>query len=237
MPRRLLISLPPLAVNEIFGPTFQGEGPSAGRRAWFLRLTGCNLACTWCDTPYTWDWTLYNKREETHLWQIGPLLDQLSPMHRTDLLVITGGEPLLQRKALADLIKMMLIRLNDIEVETNGTVDPREVGTVGFSKVRFNVSPKLANSGSPSTIHPWFLANQHRCIFKFVCRQPSDLAEIKRRFPELKNDRVWIMPEGTDTTTLLKTAQTLEGALLWDFPGWNLTLRTQILLWNTQRGH
>ena len=45
-----------LTVSEIFGPTFQGEGPFTGRAAVFLRLGRCNLDCKWCDTPYTWDW-------------------------------------------------------------------------------------------------------------------------------------------------------------------------------------
>jgi 7-carboxy-7-deazaguanine synthase len=40
-----------------FGPTFQGEGPSAGRRALFIRLSHCNLSCPGCDTPESWDWS------------------------------------------------------------------------------------------------------------------------------------------------------------------------------------
>ena len=55
-----------LRVNEIFGPTFQGEGPHAGQSAVFLRTSGCNLNCSWCDTPYTWDWERYDREAETH---------------------------------------------------------------------------------------------------------------------------------------------------------------------------
>ena len=49
-----------LPLSEVFGPTFQGEGPHAGRRCAFVRLGGCNLSCEWCDTPYTWDATRYD---------------------------------------------------------------------------------------------------------------------------------------------------------------------------------
>jgi len=49
------VSTTTLRVAELFGPTVQGEGPAAGERAAFVRLSGCPLACAWCDTPYTWD--------------------------------------------------------------------------------------------------------------------------------------------------------------------------------------
>ena len=53
-----------LVVSEVFGPTFQGEGPSSGQRAMFVRLGRCNLDCAFCDTAYTWDWTRYDPDAE-----------------------------------------------------------------------------------------------------------------------------------------------------------------------------
>ena len=53
-----------LPVSEVFGPTIQGEGPHAGRRVYFVRLGGCNLSCSWCDSAYTWDGETYDLREE-----------------------------------------------------------------------------------------------------------------------------------------------------------------------------
>ena len=53
-----------LLVAELFGPTFQGEGPSAGQQALFVRLSRCNLSCRWCDTSYTWDWSRFDPHAE-----------------------------------------------------------------------------------------------------------------------------------------------------------------------------
>ncbi|MFT6627957.1 MAG: 7-carboxy-7-deazaguanine synthase, partial [Flavobacteriales bacterium] len=54
-----------LLISEIFR-TVQGEGPSTGVVSTFLRLAHCNLRCTWCDTPFTWDWTRHDVRVEVH---------------------------------------------------------------------------------------------------------------------------------------------------------------------------
>lgn len=55
-----------LVVSEVFGPTHQGEGPHAGQLCAFVRLMGCNLSCSWCDTPYTWDASRYDLKAEGH---------------------------------------------------------------------------------------------------------------------------------------------------------------------------
>src|SRR3954468_1927502 len=104
-----------LRVNEFFGPTFQGEGPFAGRRCHFLRLNRCNLHCHWCDTPYTWADTpakaalhdtgiVYDRKENESLLSV----DSVVALIRTSgvgLLVVSGGEPLLQAPALDKLIE------------------------------------------------------------------------------------------------------------------------------------
>lgn len=60
VPAGLSVAEGELVVSEVFGPTFQGEGPSLGRRAGFVRLGRCNLDCSWCDTPNTWDWSRFD---------------------------------------------------------------------------------------------------------------------------------------------------------------------------------
>lgn len=161
-----------LAVSEVFGPTVQGEGPSTGRPAVFLRLAGCNLACSWCDTPYTWDWTNYDKSKEVEVRPVASVFDEVNDRLRqlrgseTALLVVTGGEPLLQAEALSALFNKLCRRGSnpmDVEVETNGTCYPINecddhtqerpltpmwtwAGCRWFN-VSYNVSPKLSNSG------------------------------------------------------------------------------------------
>ena len=78
-----------LVVNEVFGPTVQGEGPSAGRRCGFVRLGRCNQACTWCDTAYTWDWARYDPAVELHELSVEEVLARLDEMD-VDMIVSVG---------------------------------------------------------------------------------------------------------------------------------------------------
>jgi organic radical activating enzyme len=101
---------PFLLVAETFGdknPTFQGEGPSCGTPAVFIRLSRCNLACSWCDTKYTWDWAHYDPRKESARLAVAALAEWALSM-RPGLVVITGGEPLLQQLKLALLVPRLL---------------------------------------------------------------------------------------------------------------------------------
>jgi organic radical activating enzyme len=134
-----------LAVNELFGPTFQGEGSSQGRLARFLRLFGCHLSCEWCDTPQTWDRRRHDLAAEQHDLTVVDILDWLTDGPR-GLLVITGGEPLLQQQTLEPLLTAIAEAglATEIEVETSGTIAPTPV--VVNAVTRFTVSPKLANS-------------------------------------------------------------------------------------------
>ncbi len=104
-----------LAVHHIF-PTIQGEGPFAGRPAIFVRLHGCNLQCSFCDTDYT-----------SQLHQMSPeeivstALNLLGAKRGRPLVVITGGEPF--RQKLGPTV-MALSNYFDVQIETNGTIEP-----------------------------------------------------------------------------------------------------------------
>ena len=87
-----------LVVNECFGPTLQGEGPSTGRRCGFVRLGRCNQACSWCDEPQTWAWDRFDQSAELHEMAVDEVLEVLDAMD-VDMVVVTGGEPLLQQRA------------------------------------------------------------------------------------------------------------------------------------------
>jgi 7-cyano-7-deazaguanosine (preQ0) biosynthesis protein QueE len=224
-----------LTVSEVFGPTVQGEGPSAGQRAGFLRLGRCNLCCDWCDTPFSWDWGRYDPDRELSTWTTGNLLRQLDGMH-VDLVVITGGEPLLQQRALEPLLRALRERQTKVEVETNGTLRP----TVDDGLVtQWNVSPKLANSGMalerryrPAVLGAFQATG--RAVFKFVVTNAKELDEIQAMIDECGLTNIYVMPEGTDAATITARMQQLVDPVV--ARGWNLTSRLHILIWGDRRG-
>ena len=230
-----------LVVSEIFGPTFQGEGPSLGRRCSFLRLGACNLHCQWCDTPYTWDWTgrngtAYDPRKELRRASIGEVWDDLEG-RSTEMLVVSGGEPFLQQRALVPLLRRAVDAGWRIEIETAGTIAPEanllEVVTA------FNVSPKLENSGN-SLVERYkpvaldALQASGKAAWKFVAKCIEDLDEIGDLAGRHHLRPIYVMPEGTTPDVVSFRAQQLAEAVL--DRGWNLTTRLHVLLYGNRRG-
>jgi 7-carboxy-7-deazaguanine synthase len=225
-----------LVVAEVFGPTFQGEGPSVGRRAGFVRLGRCNLDCSWCDTPYTWDWERFDPAVELRREPVDAVLDRLAEMS-PEIVVVTGGEPLLQQQGLVPLARACTAHGWQVEIETNGTRSP--LAELAADVTRWNVSPKLANSGidEERRIRPAALADllaTGHASFKFVVAAPSDLDEVAAIVDEHGLAPVWIMPEGTDAATVTERARLLAEPVL--ERGWNLTPRLHVLLWGDERG-
>lgn len=230
---------------EIFA-SLQGEGPSIGRPSVFVRLSRCNLACTWCDTAYTWRFTGDNRphrdgvdfaREANQL-----VLDEAEVAARiaatgVDRLVITGGEPLLQAPALARMLAHLPAL--HVEVETNGTVAPAPA--LDALVHQYNVSPKLAHSGNPEGLAlipermaAW--AADARAFFKFVVASPEDVAEVlalQDRYA-IPAERLFVMPEGTDSAGLRARLRWL--APLAQQHGLRLTDRLHIHLYGDTRG-
>ncbi|NPA23026.1 MAG: 7-carboxy-7-deazaguanine synthase QueE [Crenarchaeota archaeon] len=185
-----------LEVSEIF-TSFQGEGPLAGRRAIFLRLARCNLRCTWCDTKYA-----YEPRYVLTIDQVRKIILKYreSMMQERPLLVVTGGEPLIQKRGLRSLlesIKEMFVT----QLETNGTIDVSDIIEL-FDYVV--VSPKLASSGNPPElrkISPTYRkVLEHysdRIFFKFVIDRLDDIYEVESIVRELNISRgkVFLMPQ------------------------------------------
>lgn len=231
-----------MRVAEVFGPTVQGEGPSTGRPAVFVRLWGCNLDCAWCDTPYTWDvsgknGTPYRRDDESRVVDPAELAAEallLVPAGRRHdyRVVVTGGEPLLQAHAVLQLVSALAPM--EVEVETNGTIAP----PVDSSVVAYNVSPKLAHARTsrdslrPDVLTEFLQLMRSPVAFKFVCQQPDDLDAIDdlRLPPHL----VWIMPEGRDAATIEQRGRTLAPHVL--DRGYNLSTRLHVLLWGDERG-
>ncbi len=225
-----------LVVSEVFGPTWQGEGPSVGRRAGFVRLGRCNLSCQWCDEPQTWDWDRYDPGVELHRRSVDAVVAELARM-AIDRVVVTGGEPLLQQRALAELAGACNERGWLVEIETAGTLAP-SAGLVA-AVARWNVSPKLANSGVPAERRRKLdvlraLQATGRGSFKFVVTDPADLDEVAELVEACGLADIWIMPEGTDAATVIARMQLLAEPVL--ARGWNLTPRLHILIWGDRRG-
>lgn len=225
-----------LPVAETFGPTIQGEGPATGRRAHFLRLGGCNLSCSWCDTPYTWDGQRYDLRQEFHPYTG----DELAATVTSDLVVLTGGEPLMHQAnpEFGRLLDALDERGRVVHVETNGTKPP-----TGHTLARvelFAVSPKLDHAGGhrgrqdPTPADSWpTLA--HKAILKVVCRNDSDVEQAAALATSwgYRPDRVWIMPEGTTPDQINATARAIADPAL--ARGFNLSTRLHVLLWGNER--
>jgi organic radical activating enzyme len=244
-----------IAVNEIYY-SFQGEGPTAGQPATFLRLAGCNLHCSFCDTPFAWNFgtdvecrhgtRTFDSRKESHVEEVGVIAEKIiASMERFGFmrLVITGGEPLLQQAAILELIDIIVKRNVGghfpVEIETNGTIAPD--ANLALFVERFNVSPKLASSGNDqsSRLKPDALrvfAEKKSC-FKFVISSLTALADVREvdalvKGYELTN--IWLMPEGTT-----KEEQIMRSAAVYRYAktrGWNFSPRLHVLAFGPKRG-
>lgn len=227
-----------LPVSEVYGPVFQGEGAYAGRRVYFLRLGLCNLRCSWCDTPYTWDTSRFNVAEECPPMTVPQITAHLTDPYSP--LVLSGGEPLIHQGTAA-MAKLLGTIPNDVHVETNGTTAPNQM--MRERVAWWSVSPKLHDQGDPASrrLHPTVLrefaalAWDGRAGFKIVCRTPGEVTKVVEFADELQIARrdVWIMPEGTDAGTVIRTASAIEDAAL--TYGFNLTLRQHVLLHGSER--
>lgn len=214
--------------------SLQGEGPLAGQRAAFVRFAHCNLSCAWCDTEYSWNWAKFRRERETQRGRVAEIASWVRAQ-AVDLVVVTGGEPMLQQEALRCLVE--LCSPARVQVETNGTRIPN----AGLDTVvdLFVVSPKLANSGVarhrrivPAALRA--LAATGSVAWKFVAVGPDDLGEIDALVGAYGLVPVWVMPEGTTAEQVLDRARGLVDPVL--DRGWHFSLRLHTLLWGDCRG-
>ena len=201
-----------MKISEIFY-SIQGEGMLAGVPSVFLRTSGCNLRCTWCDTPYA-SW----KPEGDDL-PLGTVLADVRRRWSTHV-VVTGGEPMIQE----DIVRLTQ-RLKDfdlhITIETAGTVyQPVTCDLMSISPKLANSTPKRREGGRWAAQHDRLryqpgvlkqLMAEYPYQLKFVVSDPGDLAEIETILTETDADRsrVILMPEGTDPETLYERARWL----------------------------
>lgn len=226
--------------------TLQGEGVTAGSPSVFLRLHYCNLTCGvpsgWlCDTLYTWDTNRREFWQESQDWsyeetatRISDLWESAFPNEQEKRLVVTGGEPLLQQKKIARLLRELSEW--EVEIETNGTVMP----IPELQVCQFNCSPKLENSGN--TLQRRYRPEVLRAInglpksqFKFVVTNTSDLDEIDRIVKEcdLNTEKILLMPEGHTKEEVGAHLDEIKEAV--EVRGWRITLRNQLIWFGPKR--
>ena len=233
----LKVSRQPSGDPEIFH-SIQGEGVSAGTPTVFLRLATCNLACTWCDTRYTWDWRNLDYADGVVEMALDEVERRVLEFGRPRL-VITGGEPLLQQAVLAPLVSSLAGQGFYCELETNGTIAPSPDMIEGIAQ--WNVSPKLENSGNmtrarevPDALSAF--GHMDTAYFKFVVVAPPDVDEVAAIVERygLASERVMLMPEGVTAEAMKERGRWVaEACVERDF---SFSPRLHILLWGDERG-
>jgi organic radical activating enzyme len=155
----------------------------------------------------------------------------------TDMVVITGGEPLLQQVALAPLLRRCRETGWRVEIETAGTVTPS--AEVVQLVDQFNVSPKLENSGNhrkdryrPDAIDA--LGATGKATWKFVLTDAADIGEVAELVDRHRLQPVYVMPEGVSPDVVKFRSEELVEAVL--AQGWNLTTRLHVLIYGNRRG-
>lgn len=227
--------VPRLNLSEWFGPTIQGEGPSAGRLSSFVRLSGCNLTCSWCDSAYTWDWERYGHKEETHPTTVEEAVGIIAAL--PGRIIVTGGEPLLQATTLAHVLKDTRLGHRLFDVETNGT---RPLGDTAPYWDTIICSPKVIPSAGQGAlahgVHDSIISDRRTC-FKFVVSDPADLAAVEAFVIEhdLEPETVWLMPEGVTPDVLTERTPFVAQAAV--DRGYNFTSRLHVYGWHDVRGH
>jgi 7-carboxy-7-deazaguanine synthase len=228
--------MPNVRIAEIFH-SIQGEGEFAGTPSVFVRTTGCNLRCWFCDTPYT---SIRPEGSRRDWREVLRAVLEFDCQH----VVLTGGEPLLQPEILP-LAHALREERRIVTIETAGTIyRPAEVDLM-------SISPKLSNS-TPRLVNRWLerherdrdrpdalrqLMRQARYQLKFVVDQPIDIDEITsylERFPEVVADRVWLMPQGITREELSEKTEWLKPAT--ERLGFRFCPRRHIELFGSVRG-
>jgi organic radical activating enzyme len=235
-----------MKISEIY-ETFQGEGKSLGKPVVFLRTALCNLACIWCDTPYTWNWKgtkfkhpeKYQQGREVMQMSVRDISYELNSRFKTRNLVISGGEPLLQQRELVELMQILKPLGWWIEVETNGTITP----TDSFINLvdQINCSPKLINSGPDNHLYKRIvpdvlkkLSSSTKTNFKFVVQDLDDMTEILKLINTYKMSQVYLMPEGRTKIDQENRQKDIQAICI--AHGYNFSPRLHILMFDDKRG-
>ena len=221
-----------MKIAEIFH-SVQGEGSLVGVPSVFVRTSGCNLRCAWCDTPYTsWE-------PEGSDWTLDAILAEVE-RYPSRHVVVTGGEPMIAPQVV-ELTKRLRERGKHITIETAGTVmQPVECDLM-------SISPKLGNSTPEGNwgrrhdrlrIQPEVLRELMRYEYqlKFVIAAAGDVEELERVLEAVGADRgkVLLMPEGIEAGALRERGVWVAG--ICKERGFRFSPRLHVELYGNRRG-
>jgi len=205
-----------IKISEHF-KAIQGEGLTAGLPVYFIRLSGCNLSCDWCDSKYHWHGKTYMNEDIVNHIRDSKLED----------VVFTGGEPTLQIKKISEIMSY-LPRLT-FHLETNGTIYDDFVRDFKF----IACSPKKQAISKLESYKKY--NNLPQTFFKFVYENKNDqwwLNFMKK--VNIPKSKVWIMSEGaTRDEQIKKMPEVMEYCLKNKF---KFSPRLQVLAYDTKRG-
>jgi 7-carboxy-7-deazaguanine synthase len=237
-----------IPINEIFY-SLQGEGKLAGMPTIFIRASGCNLRCWFCDSYHT-SW------EPTHAWmEIDEILENIREHERAEHVVLTGGEPLIHDES-TDILEQVSDEGYHTTVETNGTIyRDAPIDLV-------SISPKLASSTPTAERDPkgngeWAerheqrrfnldalirLVENHPFQLKFVVTGRDDIAEINdlvtrvrtEASTQVRSQDVLLMPEGQTEAEIDKKREQVADLAMEH--GYRYTPRLHVNLWNDEAG-
>lgn len=227
-----------MKIAEIFY-SIQGEGKLAGIPSVFIRTSGCNLRCSWCDTPYTsWE-------PEGESMEIDQILESIT-QYASIYVVLTGGEPMIEPEV-TELTQQLKDNGYHITIETAATVWQDVTCDLA------SISPKLANStpwekeeGRFAESHEKNRINLETILrfmkmpdyqLKFVVDHPDDIGEIDTIISQLGDvdtENVLLMPQGVTPSELAEKGRWL--AEICKHRGFRFCPRLQIALYGQTRG-
>ncbi len=232
---------PKLHISEHF-ESIQGEGKTAGHPAIFWRFKGCVLQCVWCDTIEVWKkGTAYTYEEAYSMFSEAGYFANLNK--GTRVLIITGGDPLIQQEKIAEFLLFCQSRGENvgnwkIEVENQGSILPKPIFANFVSQ--WNISPKMSNSGMPEDkrIVPAVIDYlvRHNSTFKFPVANEKDVEEVKdyvRRFG-IHPSRVYLMPVASTREQHEIVGREVVKLCLTN--GYRFSPRLHLALWNLATG-